>query len=107
MIRAGWKVVFHPLAEIIHYHGQTRKQYLARDTFIMYQSRLYFFSKHYGPLANFLIRMLTVVDAAFRYVLSSVSSHDRSGQKEKLLNAYKRVFQMSLSSNRSPVSWKP
>jgi GT2 family glycosyltransferase len=63
MIKAGWKVVFYPQAEIIHYHGQTRKKHLARDTFITYQSRLYFFSKHYSPLTQHLVRLLTITEA--------------------------------------------
>jgi len=48
MIQGGWKVVFFPHAEIIHYYGQTRKKHLGRDTYIIYHSRLYFFSKHYS-----------------------------------------------------------
>ncbi len=100
MIRAGWKVVFYPGAEIIHYYGQTRKQYLARDIFIIYQSRLYFFAKHYSYSTYYLVRMLTVPEAILRYMITLVPFSDSNGQRDQgkqLRRAYGRAIQLALA----------
>lgn len=96
MMLAGWRVVFYPQAEIIHYHGQTRKQFLARDMFIIYQSRLYFFSKHYGRPTQSLVRILTIMELIIRYMKTSLHNSDR--QKKELLNTYKLVIQLALAT---------
>lgn len=100
MIQEGWKVVFYPHAEIIHYYGQTRKKHLARDTFIIYQSRLYFFSKHYSNITYQLIRMLTMTEVALRFLKTSFtkeSSESRKKERLELISAYKEVLKFSLN----------
>lgn len=101
MIQAGWKVVFYPHAEIIHYYGQTRIKHLARDTFIIYQSRLYFFSKHYSNIAYQLIRIFTITEVMLRYfktLLSSRNSESIEKERMELMDAYKRVLKMSFTA---------
>jgi len=104
MIRAGWKVVFNPDASIIHYFGQTRKQYLARDIFIIYQSRLYFFSKHYSRYIFHLVRMLTVLEIVLRYMRSvglPYISRGRRREGRELRMAYKQVIKLAFNPNSS------
>lgn len=104
MIRAGWKVVFYPDASIIHYFGQTRKQYLARDIFIIYQSRLYFFSKHYNRYTFYLVRMLTILEIFLRYMRTlapTYFSRERRREGKELRIAYKRVIKLALNPNSS------
>lgn len=96
MIKAGWRVVFYHQAKIIHYHGQTRKQYLARDTFILYQSRLYFFSKHYSCITYHLVRMLTILEVILRYMKTSLhNSASQRAQRQELLGAYRQVIRLA------------
>jgi GT2 family glycosyltransferase len=100
MLQAGWKVVFYPEAEIIHFHGQTRKQYLARDLFIIYQSKLYFFRKHYGRGAQVLVRLLTFVEVALRYAKMSLLSHCSVSvrtQAHTVGLTYRRVLRLALT----------
>ncbi len=66
MIKAGWKVVFLPDAEIIHYVGKTREKNLSRDLNIIYQSRYYFFRKHYSMPVVMLARMITAMEMVLR-----------------------------------------
>ncbi len=102
MIQAGWKVVFYPEAEIIHYHGQTRKQHLGRDTFITYQSRLYFFAKHHSRSMYHLIRVLTVLEVTARYIKTWLCySRGKKTQRQELLGAYKQVVRLVLSPQHS------
>lgn len=102
MIQAGWKVVFYPQAEIIHYHGQTRKKHLARDTFIIYQSRLYFFSKHYSHITQQFVRLFTITEAIVRYMKTCLFSYKLAGQRDQrdeLLGAYRRVIRLAMAPN--------
>lgn len=108
MIQAGWKVVFYPEVEIIHYHGQTRKKHLARDTLVSYQSRLYFFSKHYGRLTMYLVRMLTILEAFLRWARAHISLGEclrRKDQKNELIGIYRRVIKLAIDWN-SYQSWE-
>lgn len=101
MIKAGWKVVFYPDAEIIHYHGQTRKKHFARDLFIIYQSRLYFFSKHYSRFVCHMLRIATIAEMALRYIRTLIFHNHATNQnagKRELLNTYKRVCEMTIGS---------
>lgn len=102
MIQAGWKVIFYPQAEIIHYHGQTRKKHLARDTFIIYQSRLYFFSKHYSHITQQFVRLFTITEAIVRYMKTLLFSYELAGQRDQrkeLLSAYRGVIRLALTKN--------
>lgn len=98
MIKAGWKIVFYPEAEIIHYHGQTRKQHLGRDTFIIYQSRLYFFAKHYKSSIYHLIRGLTILEVILRSIKSWLCCFGgEKARRRELLDAYKQVIRLMLN----------
>jgi hypothetical protein len=110
MIRAGWKVVFYPDASIIHYFGQTRKQYLARDMYIIYQSRLYFFSKHYSRSILYFVKMLTVLEILLRYMGASISaqnSRGRGSEGNELRFAYKQAIKLALAPSNLHNGVKP
>ena len=96
MVQAGWKVVFYSDAEIIHYHGQTRKKNMARDTFIIYQSRNYFLSKHYGRMAQLLVKILTILEVSLRYLRTLTFSHLSADQRHDLLKTYRRILKLTV-----------
>jgi N-acetylglucosaminyl-diphospho-decaprenol L-rhamnosyltransferase len=54
--RAGWKIYYYPLAEIVHLGGQSLKQNPAARH-VYYRSLTYFYAKHYGLLARLLLRV--------------------------------------------------
>ena len=90
MIQAGWKIVFYPDAKIIHYHGKTREKHFLRDLNIIYQSRYYFFRKHYGRPTRMLVRGLTVIELMIRTLRCLVAyifrQQQRQNTKERLRN---------------------
>jgi len=83
MIQAGWKVVFYPHAEIIHYVGKTREKNLLRDLNIIYQSRYYFFQKHYGMLTCITVRFITIIELSFRNLRCLVAYAFKRQQRQK------------------------
>lgn len=58
--RRGQKVCYYPDASIKHLHGQSTHQPEIREKVIVetYKSNLYFYSKHYPPLWNLILRLL-------------------------------------------------
>jgi len=97
--QAGWKVVFYPHTEIIHYFGMTRRQYLARDMFVIYKSRLYFFSKHCGFLMQYLIRMTTVLEGSIKFLRTLIVYPTNSNERQELMDTFRRVIRLALSPN--------
>ena len=96
MIRAGWKVVFYPDAEIIHYLGQTRRQHLARDLEIIFQSGCYFFDKHYSFPSAMVIRGFMLLWAVSRYGVNLFHPARRDSER---LGAYGRAIRLLLGSS--------
>ena len=97
--RAGWKVIFYPHAEIIHYLGMTRRQYLARDMFIIYKSRFYFFSKHSGFLMQYLIRMVTIFEGSIKFLRTLIIYPTYAQERRELMDTYQRVIRLALAPN--------
>lgn len=87
-IRAGWKVMFYPEAEVIHYLGQTRRRHLQREVLITFESACYFFSKHYSRLAAMLIRAVLLLTALAR--CGAYLAWHRTAQRRELLEGYSR-----------------
>ena len=103
MVQAGWKVVFYPYAEIIHYLGKTREKHLFRDLNIAYQSRYYFFRKHYSIPTRMLVRFLTIVELMVRYlrclVIYAFNREQHQMMKESL-KSYWVIFWRTLGIQR-------
>jgi len=89
-IQAGWKVVFHPGPEIIHYLGGTRRHYLAREVPIIFQSGCYFFRKHYSPPAAALTWLFLLIMAIARY--SGYLIFSSAPQRRELLAGYAKAI---------------
>ncbi len=57
--RAGWAVMYHPEAEIIHYKGESAKYNSRKAAFEFYRAMYLFHKKHfaqqYSPVTNFAI----------------------------------------------------
>jgi GT2 family glycosyltransferase len=56
---AGWKVMYYPDAEIIHYKGECSKSNSRKAAFEFYRSMYLFHKKHfadnYNPIINIII----------------------------------------------------
>ncbi|OGB87788.1 hypothetical protein A3J44_02080 [candidate division WOR-1 bacterium RIFCSPHIGHO2_02_FULL_45_12] len=66
--KAGWKIFFTPGAQIVHYGGQSFKQWQGlkaalRGGYIWRKSRNYFFGKHYGSWTVPILILLDLLQA--------------------------------------------
>lgn len=68
-----WKIYFTPGAEIIHYGGQSTRRQSARMATIYLQSLLKYFRKHHGRAAEFLVRLLSILEISLRLVYWTLS----------------------------------
>jgi len=82
----GWKVLFTPNAEIIHYGGQTTKQAARRFLFQLHGSRLIFIKKHRNkltfPLACFLTALFFFLRVPYWLVMWLFGRVERSRSME-------------------------
>ena len=60
-VKAGWKVLFTPDAEIIHYGGQTTKKAANKFTLQLYGAYLINVKKHYSQITFAICRLLTAL----------------------------------------------
>jgi len=65
----GWKIVYNPTVEIVHYRGATRSQDVNRNIRLIYQSREIFFMKHFGKQTLQWLRIITVLELPVRIIL--------------------------------------
>lgn len=56
--QAGWEIWYLPQTPIIHYGGQSSKKCQTQMEAELYRSRVYFFSKHYGKISAFSLKVL-------------------------------------------------
>lgn len=65
--KAGWKVMYYPDAEIIHYKGECSKTNSRKATFEFYRSMYLFHKKHfadnYNPIINIIIYAVILLKA--------------------------------------------
>lgn len=71
---AGWKIVYYPKAEIVHYKRASSKKVKLKTTYHFYKSMLIFYNKFYRSKYNALITVVTYVGVGFVFGLSMLKS---------------------------------
>ncbi len=67
--KAGWKVMFTPEPQIIHYHGQTTKSKKREFQLQLFGSKLIFMLLHRGRIAFMLARLMMILYFVLRIPL--------------------------------------
>ncbi|MGH9856828.1 MAG: glycosyltransferase family 2 protein, partial [Acidobacteriota bacterium] len=81
--RAGWLLYWVPLAEVVHYGGQSTQQ-IAGEMFLqLYQNKLLYFRKHYGPLAAWLYKLVLLGASLMRLALSPLAWLEKPTQRRQ------------------------
>ncbi len=98
--KRGWKIYFIPLAQIIHYGGQSAWPNMPKMKIQRYKSRHKFFRKHYGILPEWIVKQMDlfglILKTLYRTAIMSVNSmngnnHDKEysrGSREILKDYY-------------------
>ena len=92
--QGGWRIVYLPTAEVIHYGGQSSKQVIAAQHIHFQRSKIRFFRKHWGALQGTLVRCFLLLNYLYQLVMESLKwlvGHNRPLRAERI-RAYSQVL---------------
>jgi GT2 family glycosyltransferase len=93
--QAGWTLHWIPEAKVLHYGGQSTKLVAEKMFLTLYESRLKFFRKHYGPPAARGYKLVLTAAALTRVSLIPISlliSPDTRDRNMQLASRYSRLL---------------
>jgi GT2 family glycosyltransferase len=86
----GWKVVFNPETEAIHYGGGSSANVSVRSAVEQERASLQYWSKHHGKMKTSLIRLILLVKHAVRIIPSVVAYLIRPGERRQSMDRLSR-----------------
>jgi GT2 family glycosyltransferase len=96
--QAGWKVVYLPQAQVIHYGGKSSDQVVAQRHIYFQTSKVRYFRKHHGALTAGGLRVALLAMYAWQLVLEAAKGavgHKRALRRERV-RAYWQVLRSGL-----------
>lgn len=69
---AGWKVVYYPLAKIIHYKGASSKKRRFMTIYEFHRAMFLFYNKHYIKKYNPIITLLVYLGISLKLILTLI-----------------------------------
>ncbi len=94
--RAGWRIVYLPLAQVIHYEGKSSEQVVAQRDIHFHSSKIRFFRKYRGRRAAALLRAFLL--SMFGFQLLEEGSKWLLGHKRPLRAARVKAYWQVLKS---------
>lgn len=67
---AGYKVIYYPEAEIIHYKGASSKKKRLKTIYEFHRAMILFYNKHYIHKYNFLVTFLVYIGISLKLILT-------------------------------------
>jgi len=96
--QAGWKVVYLPEAQVIHYGGKSSDQVAAQRHIYFQTSKVRYFRKHHGALTTGVLRVALLAMYAGQLTLEAAKGalgHKRALRRERV-RAYWQVLRSGL-----------
>jgi GT2 family glycosyltransferase len=97
--QAGWKVVYLPEAQVIHYGGKSSDQVAAQRHIYFQTSKVRYFRKHHGALTAGVLRVALLTMYAGQLALEAAKGalgHKRALRRERV-RAYWQVLRSGLT----------
>lgn len=89
---AGWEIRVDPRAHVVHYEGQSSRQFRGRAFVALWRSRFRYFRRYHSFLFNLMVRLLVLAGTAYlRFQTRHVSAEER----RERLRAYEEVARMA------------
>ena len=95
---AGWKVVYFPEAQVIHYGGQSSEQVKAFQIIYFNRSKIRYFRKYHGALVAALLRAFLLINYSYQLFTETVKwlvGHKRPLRRQRT-RAYWQVLKSGL-----------
>jgi hypothetical protein len=99
---AGWRVVYLPTAQIVHYVGKSSEQVVAARHIHFQTSKVRYFRKYHGRAASEMLRWFLLANYVWQLGLEGVKwlvGHKRSLRAQRI-EAYRQVLRSGLSPQR-------
>ena len=92
--KGGWHLYWIPQAQVVHYGGQSTQQ-VATEMFIrLYQGKLIFIRKHHGWLAGRVYKLILLIIALARLLISPLAWLEPSPQRQYHLTLAGRYWKL-------------
>jgi GT2 family glycosyltransferase len=95
--QAGWAIYWVPAAKIIHYGGQSTAQVAGEMFLRLYQGKLIYFKKHYGRATTLAYKLVILLTALSRLLLTPLAWLEHPKQRERHLALAGRYWRLVLS----------
>ncbi len=98
--RAGWRIVYAPQAQIIHYEGRSSEQVVARRHITFNQSKLYYYRKYFGRGWASTLRLYLLLEYRLQLLIETAKllvGHKPALRRARI-HAYRQVLQSGLHS---------
>lgn len=95
---AGWKIVYYPEAQVIHFGGKSSDKAIASRHIHFQTSKVRYFRKHHGPVAGLFIRLFLLTSYVSQLVIEAVKAalgHKRQMRQERI-EVYWQVLRSGL-----------
>jgi N-acetylglucosaminyl-diphospho-decaprenol L-rhamnosyltransferase len=99
----GWRVVYLPTAQIVHYEGKSSEQVLPVRHIHFQTSKVRYFCKYHGRVASEALRCFLLANYAWQWGLESAKwlvGHKRSLRAQRI-HAYRQVLGSGLKWRRT------
>lgn len=100
---AGWRVVYLPIAQIIHYEGKSSEQAVVARHINFQQAKLRYFRKYHSRLAASLLRLFLLCNYLWQLILEGVKGV--LGHKRPLRRQRVRAYWAILRSGLHPAGY--
>ena len=84
--RKGWHLYWMPLAQVIHYGGQSTRQVASTMFLQLYKSKILYFRKHHGRLSALVYKLILLITSVLRVVISPLAWLERQPKRQQHLN---------------------
>jgi GT2 family glycosyltransferase len=92
--RAGWRLFWVPQADVVHFGGQSTQQAPTEMFLNLYHGKIKYFRKHNGWSAAQIYKLILMIAALSRLVLSPIVLFEHSSRRQKhltLVDRYRRL----------------
>lgn len=72
--KAGWRIVYYPEAQILHYKGGSSKKKRIKTIYEFHRAMLLFYNKHYLHEYNIIVTFLVYIGVGIKFILSLFSN---------------------------------
>ena len=98
---AGWVVTYVGSADIVHHGGKSTEQVVARSHILFQQSKLRYFRKYHGALAELVLRFFLIMNYLVQLAIETakfVLGHKRPMRRERM-EAYWQIIRSGLKAH--------